>query len=70
MLKFEEFDKPFEVYTTANYLPLVDIDARRMAIVYKNIKLDDCPTLSDLCKKYLSQECDELCHQIFGELKS
>ena len=41
-----------------------------MAITYESMKLDGCPTLSYLWKKWLSQEWDEPCHQVFGELKS
>ena len=41
-----------------------------MAIAYESIKLDGCPTLCDLCKKWLFQEWDEPCHQVFEELKS
>ena len=41
-----------------------------MAIAYKSMKLDGCPTLCNLCKKRLSQEWDEPCHQVFEELKS
>ena len=70
VIKFVEFNKPFEVHTGASHLPLADVDTRWMAIAYKSIKLDDCPTLSDLWKKWLSQEWDEPCHQVFGELKN
>ena len=69
MIRFAEFDKPFEVHTGASYLPLADVDARWMAIVYKNIKLDGCPTLSGLQKKWLSQKWDDPCHPVFGELQ-
>jgi hypothetical protein len=41
-----------------------------MAIAYKSMKLDGCPTLCNLCKKRLSQEWDEPCHQVFEELKT
>ena len=51
-------------------LPLMDVDVRWMAIAYDSTKLDDCPTLSDLWNKWLSQEWDELCHQVFGKLKT
>ena len=47
-------------------LPLADVDPRWMTIAYESIKLDDCRTLSGLCKKWLSQEWDEPCHQVFG----
>ena len=51
-------------------LPLANVDARCMAIAYGIMKLDDCPTLSDLWKNWLSQKWDEHCHQVFGELES
>ena len=41
-----------------------------MAITYENMKLEYCPTLSDLLNKYLSQEWDEPCYQVFRELNS
>jgi hypothetical protein len=41
-----------------------------MTIAYESIKLHGCRTLSGLCKKWLSQEWDEPCHQAIGELKS
>ena len=41
-----------------------------MAIVYDSMRLNGCPTLSDLLKKWLSQEWKEPCHQDFRELKS
>ena len=44
--------------------------ARCMTIVYNNIKLHGCQTLSSLYKRWLSQEWDEPCHQAFGEVKS
>ena len=33
-------------------MPLADVDARWTAIAYENMKLDCCPTLSDLLKKH------------------
>ena len=50
VLKFEIFDNPFEAHTGASYLPLVDVDARWMAIAYEIMKLGGCPTLSDVLK--------------------
>ena len=38
-----------------------------MAILNESMKLNDCPTLS---RKWLFQEWDEPCHQIFGELNT
>ena len=48
----------------------MDVDPRWMTIPYKSIKLNGCRTLSGLCKKWLSQEWDEPCHQVLEELKS
>ena len=41
-----------------------------MTIAYETIKLNGCRTLFGLCKKWLSREWDELCHQVFKEFKS
>ena len=43
---------------------------RMNAIAYESIKLNGCLTLSDFWKKWLSQEWDDPCHQVFGELKT
>ena len=51
-------------------LSLADVDARWIAIAYESTKLDGYPTLSNLWKKWLSQEWNEPCHRIFGDLKS
>ena len=66
VLKYSNFYKYFDVYTEARDF----VDARCMAIVYESIKLDGCPTISDLLKKWLSQGWNEPCYQAFGELKS
>src|ERR1700737_405774 len=51
-------------------LPLADVDPRWITIAYESIELHGCQTLFGLCKKWLSQEWDEPCHQAIGELKS
>ena len=48
----------------------MDVDPRWMTIACKNIKLNGCRTLFGLCKKWLSQDWDEPCHQVLEELKS
>jgi hypothetical protein len=42
VLKFAEFDKPFEVYTGASILHWRIVDARWMAIIYESMKLNGC----------------------------
>jgi hypothetical protein len=42
VLKFAEFDIPFEVYTGASILHWRSVDASWMAISYESIKLNDC----------------------------
>src|ERR1700738_5639598 len=51
-------------------LPLADVDPRKRTIAYESIKLNDCRILFGSCKKWLSQEWDDVCHQVFGELKA
>ena len=51
-------------------LPLAHVNARWMAIAYESMKLDGCPTLCVLWKKWLSQEWNKPCHQVFGKLKT
>ena len=64
VFKFAEYDKPFEVYTRTTGFVIGGC----MAIAHESIKLDGCPTLFDLWKKWLFQESDEHCNQVFGEL--
>jgi hypothetical protein len=42
VLKFVEFDKPFEVYTGASILHWRSVDASWMAISYESMKLNGC----------------------------
>jgi hypothetical protein len=42
VLKFAEFDKPFEVYTGASILHWRSVDASWMVISYKSMKLNGC----------------------------
>src|ERR1700738_4845523 len=69
MLKFVEFDKPLTCIRGRVILPLADVDVRWMAIAYESMKLNDCPTLLDLWKKWLSQEWDDACHEPLGSLR-
>src|ERR1700737_4750081 len=51
-------------------LSLADVDPRWMPIGYGSTKINGYRTLCDLGKKGLSQEWDEPCSQVFGELKT